>query len=471
MFEVKKYIDELNKKKIDKIDWGLLIVFHVFVFMTMFYGDLKIIYHHSLTFLDTIFNLDMPNFYANTLANPCFGFGAVYYWMVYAVIAVWNLPVWILTRFFHVGEYAVPCLLWSKLQMVFFLLLTLWMLEKILKDFGFGKEKYRFAQFMFASSLFVVLPTVAIAQIDMITVFLMLWGIREYLNSDQITWKFLLIFSFAAAMKIFALFVFIPLVLLKEKRILYVIVDMIAGVICIALCLLPYAGREDYVQSTSILNDVMVSRMFSTAFVGGNTEIPAFLAILVALSIYAYAAKGENKDEYFYHTIWITLAVFAAFFIFVYAHPYWIVLLAPYIAIFLVMRSDKMKLNMILEFFISSCVSVYYCISFQVYMTRETFAELILKKLPMKSGEGCANLGEFIAKHHLEQYVSSLFMIFAVCLIAFLVINRPQKAKESLKWRETVDGALHFDHGMIYLRLFGIVMFIAGCIYLAYFSK
>ena len=104
-------------------------------------------------------------------------------------------------------------------------------------------------------------------------------------------------------------------------------------------------------------------------------------------------------------------------------------------------------------------------------MTRETFADLILKKLPMKSGEGSANLGEFIAKHHLEQYVSSLFMIFAVCLIAFLVINRPQKRKESLKWRETVDGALHFDHGMIYLRLFGIVMFIAGCIYLAYFSK
>ncbi len=100
----------------------------------------------------------------------------------------------------------------------------------------------------------------------------------------------------------------------ERKTILYVLVDMIAGVICIALCLLPYAGREDYVQSTSILNDVMVSRMFSTTFVGGNTEIPAFLAILVALSIYAYAAKVENKDEYFYHTIWITLAVFCSLF-------------------------------------------------------------------------------------------------------------------------------------------------------------
>lgn len=470
MKEISKKVEKLNDRPIEKTDWILLLVMSVFIFVTMFYGDLKIIYHHSLTFLDTLFHLDMPNFYANTLANPCFGFGAVYYWMVYAVIAVWNLPIWILTRFLHVEEYAVPCLMWSKLQMIFFFLLTLWMMEKILKDFGFGKEKYRFTQFMFASSLLVVLPTVAIAQIDMITVFLMLWGIREYLNSDKITWKFLLIFSFAAAMKIFALFVFIPLVLLREKRILYVIGDMIAGVLCIVFCLLPYAGREDYVEATSILNDVMVSRMFSTAFTGGNTEIPAFLALLVALSIYAYATEVKTRDEYFYNVIWMTLAVFSAFFIFVYAHPYWIVLLAPYLAFLLVVRSDKMKLNMILEFFISSCASVYYCISFQVYMTRDTFSDLILRKFAGTSDTGCPNLGEFITKHNLEQYVSSLFMIFAVCLIAFLIINRPQKGKEGCKWREEADSALHFDHGMIYLRLFGIFIFIVGCIYFAHFS-
>ena len=79
---------KLNDRSVGKTDWALLLVMSVFVFVTMFYGDLKIIYHHSLTFLDTIFDLDMPNFYANTLANPCFGFGAVYYWMAYAVIAV-----------------------------------------------------------------------------------------------------------------------------------------------------------------------------------------------------------------------------------------------------------------------------------------------------------------------------------------------------------------------------------------------
>ena len=103
MKEISKKVMKLNDRSVGKTDWALLLVMSVFVFMTMFYGDLKIIYHHSLTFLDTIFNLDMPNFYANTLANPCFGFGAVYYWMVYAVIAVWNLPIWILTRFFFFG--------------------------------------------------------------------------------------------------------------------------------------------------------------------------------------------------------------------------------------------------------------------------------------------------------------------------------------------------------------------------------
>lgn len=119
---------------------------------------------------------------------------------------IWNQCVFYQVSFV---EQAAGCI---------FLFLTLWILEKILKDFGFSKEKCRFAQFMVASSMMTVLPVIAISQIDIITVFLMLVGIREYLRTDRVTWKFLLVFSFAASLKIFALFVFIPLVLLREKE-------------------------------------------------------------------------------------------------------------------------------------------------------------------------------------------------------------------------------------------------------------
>lgn len=190
-------MERANTAPIGKPDWILLLVMAAFMLVTMFYADMVIIYNHSLTFLDSFFGMDMANFYANTLEKPYMGFGAVYYWQVYAVIGIWNLPIWILSKIFHINVFSVKCLLWCRLEVVFFLILTLYMLEKIMKDFGFGKEKYRFVQFMFASSLMVILPTIAISQIDIITVFLMLWGIREYLNTDKITWKFLLIFSFA----------------------------------------------------------------------------------------------------------------------------------------------------------------------------------------------------------------------------------------------------------------------------------
>lgn len=473
------WIKKINNAPIGRFDWILLGIMAVFMLVTMFYGDLPIIYNHSLTFWDSVTSFDMANFYANTLAKPYYGFGAVYYWTVYAVIGIWNLPIWLLRKFFGINAFSIKCMLWCRLEVVFFLVLTLWMLEKIMRDFGFEREKCRFVQFVFASSLLVILPTAAISQIDIITVFLMLWGIREYLKSERITWKFLLIFAFASSLKIFAMFVFIPLVMLREKRILAVIGDLVAGTVFILASLLPYAGRADYVESTSILNDVMVDRMFETVFPAGNLEIPIALTVLVGICIWAYATKIESREEYLYYVNWIALAVFADFFIFVFAHPYWIVLLAPYVVLLIVMNPERMKINILLEFFMEVAVTIVYLGTFGVYMTESTFADLVLTRLGMAPlREGYYSFEEWATKHEWDSYLATLFGIFAICLIALLILNRPSKVKGaentsenvsySLEWKEHVKEKLEFDHGMIYLRLVMILGYIVGCIYFAY---
>lgn len=474
------WIKRRNDAPIGRLDWALLAVMAGFMLLTMFYADLPIIYNHSLTFLDSLFSGDLANFYANSLEKPYYGFGAVYYWTVYAVIGAWNLPIWILQKLFGINVFSIKCMLWCRLEVVFFLFLTLWMLGILLKDFGYGKGKCRFAQFLFASSLLVILPTAAISQIDIIPVFLMLWGIREYVKSDKITWKFLLIFSFAASLKMFALFVFIPLVLLREKRILAAIGDLLVGVLFILVSLVPYAGRADYEEATSVLNDVMVDRMFETVLPAGNLEIPAFLTILVGICIWAYATEIKSREAYFYYANWIALAVFAAFFIFVFAHPYWIVLLAPYTVMLVVMNAERMKLNVLLEFFMEVSVTVVYLATFGVYMTETTFSDLILTRLGFApvSG-GYFSLGDWAVKMELEPYISVLFGIFAVCLLALLVLNRPGKRKGqkcaeavpyALEWKEHVTEKLEFDHGMMYLRLVMILVFILGCIYFSYIN-
>lgn len=243
------------------------------------------------------------------------------------------------------------------------------------------------------------------------------------------------------------------------------------GMVFILLCLLPYAGRADYIEATSILNDMMVEHMLLKTFPAGNVEIPAFLTLLVAISIWAYVKKVETREQYFYYTNWIALAVFAAFFIFVPAHPYWIVLLVPYVTMLLLSNAGQMKINLILEFFMGTAVSIFYCATFGVYMTKETFTYLILPRLGMKPNDtGYTGLGDWVTQKELNEYMPILFAIFVVCLIAFLILNGPWKQDISVKWKTEAAEKLEFDHGMIYLRLVCVFAFIAGCIYFSYIN-
>lgn len=477
-------INGINDAPLSAADWVVLAAMSAFMLVTMLYPDIIIIYHHSLTFWDSVFSGDMGNFYANTLASPSYGFGAVYYWIVYLVIGIWNLPVWVLSRYFNVNAYSIKCLIYCRLEIVLFFILTLYMIEQLLKDRGYGKDRCRLAQFIFASSLMVVLPVMDLSQIDIIIVFLMLLGIREYVRSETLTWKFLLIFSFAACMKIFALFVFIPLVLLREKRILHAIWDLFVGTWFILICRLPYMGRADYIESTSILNDVMIERMFTVTLPTGNTVTPIFLALLIAICIWAYIKKPEGAGQRFYYAMWTSLAIFASFFAFIFAHPYWIVLMAPYMAILIIVNVDLIKINMILEFCAGLAATVYYSVQFGTYLTSDTFSYLILPRLGLELKSRTSAVGLFTLANNDEKmamYFTVFFAAFVVCMAAFLYINRPgiceMAAVDSsatmppYAWASsdtTATAPLRYDHGMLILRLVVIFAYIAGCIYYGY---
>jgi hypothetical protein len=295
----------------------------------------------------------------------------------------------------------------------------------------------------------------------------MLAGIREYIKEERITWKFLLIFSFTATMKTFAIFVFLPLVFLKEKRILSVVWDLFVGFWGILLCVIPYAWREDYKQSTAILNDVMKERLFSTVFPAGNVDIPIFFALLVALCIWCYMQKVSTKESLAAYAVWISLAVFAAFFIFVFAHPYWIVLIAPFVTLIIAIHGKQRKINMILEPIISaSCMFVYFG-KFGVFMTETNWDLMIMPKLGLASnGTGYAQSSEWIVAHGLDAYFGAAFAVFAVCLIAFLIINHPKALAAACGTDK--KNALHFDHGMVYVRTAMLVCYILVYLYISY---
>lgn len=467
--KIHEAIEKYNNSPINKVDWGLLIIIGLFLYATVFYADLIIIHDHSITFLNSLFSGDIANFYANSMKKPSYDFGAVYYWTPYLIQGIWDLPIYILHKAIGFGTHGVKVYLWIKLGICLVLLLSTWLIRKILEDFEVDKIRCRFAQFMFLSSLLVMLPTVAIAQIDINAIFLMLLAIWDYSKKDKITWKFLLLFSFAASLKTFALFLFLPLVFLKEKRTLYVIWDIFVGLWGILICVIPYAWREDYKESTAILNDVMIVRLFGTQFPGGNLDIPIFTALVVAVCIWCYLQKVEGSRDTFVYANWIALFVFASFFVFVFAHPYWIVLIVPFMIMIITLNGEYRKVNMLLETILGVAIMFVYHTKFGVFMTETCIDLMVLPKFGLKVNEsGYAQSSEWIVDHGFDFYAPAMYGVFAVCIIAFLVINRPSKLKAG--WEADKDQPLRFDHGMIATRLVILLVYIYCLLYLAYWG-
>ena len=87
---------------------------------------------------------------------------------------------------------------------------------KIARTMGMDADRAKWVAFYFLSAMSVVLPVFVIVQYDIVLVAVMLLGLHAYMKGNQR--GFLLWFMLANTLKLFAVFVFIPLVLLKEKR-------------------------------------------------------------------------------------------------------------------------------------------------------------------------------------------------------------------------------------------------------------
>ena len=61
-----------------------------------------------------------------------------------------------------------------------------------------------------------------------------------------------------------------------------------------------------------------------------------------------------------------------------------------------------------------------------------------------------------------------IFGIFAVCLAAFTALNYPKFMPQTKDEEQAAQQDNRFDHGMVYLRLALILLFILASVYVAY---
>jgi hypothetical protein len=411
-------------------DWALLGAICVLAFVTFLYGDVKATFEHSFNFLDSVFAGRPQDFYQIAIDNSTYGHPAVYDVPIYAIFGLWNLPTYLLYRFAEFDYLnSMPAQLWLKAMLVIFALVSARLMMAIAKNLGMSAARSKWVAFYFLTSMSLFVPVFVIVQYDIISVTFMLAGLLAYMKGR--TRSFLLWFLAANTLKLFGLFIFIPLVLLREKRLPRALAQIIVGVLGLALCRLLYRGNLAYEISTGGFTELMLDRLRVAGFTWQSSlPVPLFVVFMVGLAIFCYAKRTSSERELKAFAIYVSLAAFLVFCAIVPLNPYWIALVAPFSILIIFANPRYLTLNSLLEISIgTSLFLIYMMVGYSMY-NAGIFSSLLFGRLvPPASPQRFSTPGEILAAVGLGgNYLIFLIGFMLACVIAVLVINYPRAA-------------------------------------------
>jgi len=271
----------------------------------------------------------------------------IFYWF----FAIWNIPLKLLGLIPEVTSqnWMYPTVIqtiWSKLLLAIFFFASVNLVRKIADQICITLpanqelRNDRIPELLFATSPIAIFAIFIFGGYDIFALFFMLLGLRAYFAKD-FKW-FVLWFSVAISFKYFAAFAYLPLVLIIEKRLMYLVIYGLFGLLIAAVQFALYWH-----------SDVFTAQIFglATAKAAGNG---INIRLLVANSFYLgmcahlYFSKlncNEDSAKWQQRAITACILSYALLFSWVLWHPQWVILITPFIALsYLFIRNQKTML-------------------------------------------------------------------------------------------------------------------------------
>ena len=420
--------------KIKNINRYLFSLISLISMVSFMYPDIIITAGHSY------YIYSKGNFYKNALDALIYKnnhIPAVYELPIYIIFAIWNLPLRIISLLIGkdvFGFYASNStnssllfkLLWAKLFVILFLVLSAYVVYKICLELGMSNRKSKNTVFMFLFSIFTFFPVLIHSQYDIIPLFFMLMGIFYFMKNKIIL--FIVYFSIALVMKTYAIFIFIPLLLLYEKNIKKIFMNILLVSSLLVILKLYLKGDYYYHISQKDFTIGMMNRLFTSNIISSNGHISIFIIILFFVCCFSYL-KVLEKDEMKILSIYIPLIVFMGFFSFVPYNLQWIILLSPFISIMI--SINYTKTNKILEALLSFSAFmtiILYCNEIILFI-ESYYLPKIYRANGVQKFQSIYQIVEGIFKNSviLGHVPDLLSTIFVGSSIVFLILNFPQK--------------------------------------------
>jgi hypothetical protein len=347
---------------------------------------------------------------------------------IYTIYAVWSIPVWIINHIMGIENLvAIPILIWYKLLLALFAVWSVYLVGKI-AEIVCGDKKEEI-QLQYVCSVFFVFPIFAIAQCDIIGLCFVLLGIRAYLQEENK--KFILYFAVAMTMKYFALFIFIPLVLYRYRRLNKMAVALGAGIVLIAISMLiimnSTGGSAAIKDDSYYVNNHMLEFNYFNIEIGNfYGPIGLFGLFYMITCIIAYIVPNNEKNQKTQYTIWLCLAGYMCFFIFYPCNFYWYILLAPFLILQSYIHPKKRKVNLLLEIiFTNAFILSFLFIQDWVFMGSGTFSYLGMSKIGSAASDNLIKVALGNAAGILKSFMPTVHGIIYASAFMLLILNFP----------------------------------------------
>ncbi len=441
------------------LEWIVILVILIFSMFTMFYVDFQGTMDYAFQVTRQIFQGDFSG--VKYMAAHSYGM------TMFFLLVLWMIPFYPFTipqgnDYWYFGSLGAT--VWSKL---FLVVVTAFLLKAVLElaKLLLIKEKYRkWMPLFLLTSVFYFLPVVEIGQCDIIALTFMMWGLVYYVKGDLR--KFLCCFAFAIPMKYFALMIFVPLVLLHEKKPIKIILQGIGGGCLFGINLVirknvwgsvvgsftsdALSNMASTSNSSMAIDEATQNAMIyieSNAVEGffgpfiANSSL--FIMCYILICVLAYAIKYDKEKLLW--VVYIPLLVYAAFFLLTDTNVYWLVLLVPFMTMVMFSNVAQLRLSMLLETAAGWAMLFIYIFKLPWVVGGElTFDYLFLKGKTVGS-----NIETFFhSEHDISGLLPYAYSVYVACMVALLLINVPclvKKQNENCK--EEV-----FDRWIIWFR-------------------
>ncbi len=446
-----KALKKINCLPFSRIDVILYLIIVVFCYFSFQHSDILHTGGCSFSYL----NGNVSDFYdVNRELFNASPFQQVNYLpSTYILFALWNLPLKLLgivgEPTFDVG-YAI---FWYKLLPAIFLILAAIVFLRLSGAIGLSKGNARLATCLWLSSPILVFSQFIFGQYDIFAVLFMLLGLYFYF--EKRLYLFTLFFGIAITFKYFPVFIYVPLLVLSEKRIPGIVRHFLILLAPYALEVIPYLGSPAFrseVLGWSILDRLLFARVEILQGYG----LGIFLFIWFIICFYAFIKRIDERTGFFQLSIFICTAVFGALFTLVFWHPQWLLFITPFLALSTFMSARRN------EFLLLDLAMMYFFVAFLAHAARNNVDQSLLmlgawRELLAASGitESSQMIG--MAKFLIPSNKTILLTFFSASLAANVFFKLPFGNIDRWEYSPELSGDAEFRL-IARLRFYGGIM-------------